>query len=124
LLGKPVLDDKIFSLNPTKLAQLLPERLHEARATGSSAWIQETDAEDFPCLLRVGGEAKSKEKKAGNKADDFFLHVFYYCLFRPKADPPVIVAEPNAWCLFSLYHLVRPVDGKNTTLSKNQKLLI
>ena len=32
----------------------VPERLHENRATGSSACIQETYAEDFPCLLRVG----------------------------------------------------------------------
>ena len=55
LLGKPVLDGDILSLNPSKLAQLLPERLQEDRATGSSACIQETYAEDFPCLLRVGG---------------------------------------------------------------------
>ena len=48
LLGKPVLDGDIFSLNPSKLAQLLPERLQEDRATGSSACIQETYAEDFP----------------------------------------------------------------------------
>ena len=53
LLGKSVLDGDILSLNPSKLAQLLPERLHEDRATRSSACIQETDAEDFPCLLRV-----------------------------------------------------------------------
>ena len=37
LLGKPVLDGDILSLNPSKLAQLLPERVHEDRATGSSA---------------------------------------------------------------------------------------
>ena len=54
LLGKPVLDGDILSLDPSKLAQLLPERLHEDRATGSSAWIQETYAGDFPCLLRLG----------------------------------------------------------------------
>ena len=53
LLGKPVLDGDIFSLNPSKLAQLLPERLQEDRATRSSTWIQETYAEDFPCLLRL-----------------------------------------------------------------------
>ena len=47
LLGKSVLDGDIFSLNPSKLAQLLPKRLHEDRATGSSAIIQETYAEDF-----------------------------------------------------------------------------
>ena len=37
LLGKSVLDGDILSLDPAKLAQLLPERLHEDRATGSSA---------------------------------------------------------------------------------------
>ena len=61
LLGKSVLDGDILSLNPSKFAQLLPERLQEDRATGSSAIIQETYAEDFPCLLRVGGHAKRKE---------------------------------------------------------------
>ena len=63
LLGKPVLDGDILSLNPSKLAQLLPERLQEDRATRSSACIQETYAEDFPCLLRVGGE-HSKQQRA------------------------------------------------------------
>ena len=77
LLGKPVLDGDIFSLNPAKLAQLLPERVHEDRATGSSACIQETYAEDFPCLLRVGGTAKRKEHGAKSKDGDFFLHVFF-----------------------------------------------
>ena len=65
LLGKPVLDGDIFSLNPSKLAQLLPERLHEDRATRSSAWIQETYAEDFPCLLRL--ERTSKAQRAWRK---------------------------------------------------------
>ena len=59
LLGKPVLDGDILSLNPAKLAQLLPERLHEDRATGSSACIQETYAEDFSCLLRLDRNDKS-----------------------------------------------------------------
>jgi hypothetical protein len=48
LLGKPVLDGDILSLDPAKLAQLLPERVHEHGATGNSALIQETYAEDFP----------------------------------------------------------------------------
>ena len=60
LLCKPVLDGDILSLDPSKLAQLLPERLHEDRATRSSAFIQETYAEDFPCLLRVGGTRKAQ----------------------------------------------------------------
>ena len=33
-------------------------------ATRSSAIIQETYAEDFPCLLRVGGDAKRKKSTA------------------------------------------------------------
>ena len=72
LLCKPVLDGDILSLNPSKLAQLLPERLHEDRATGSSAWIQETDAEDFSWLLRVSERAKRKEHGAKRKPKTFF----------------------------------------------------
>ena len=52
----------------------MPERLHEDRATGSSACIQETYAEDFPCLLRIDGSAKRKEHGAKSKDGDFFLH--------------------------------------------------
>ena len=54
LLGKSILEGDALSLNPSKLAHLLPERLQEDRATGSSASIQDTYAEDFPCLLRAG----------------------------------------------------------------------
>ena len=46
----------------------------------SSAYIQETDAEDFPRLLRVGGTAKRKEHGAKRKDGDFSLHVFLLCL--------------------------------------------
>jgi hypothetical protein len=35
------------------LTQLLPEYVHHDRHTGSSAWIQETYAGNFPCLLRI-----------------------------------------------------------------------
>jgi hypothetical protein len=63
LLGKSVLDGDIFSLNPSKPAQLLPERLHEHRATRSSAIIQETDAEDFSDLLRLGGRGQLSERQ-------------------------------------------------------------
>ena len=44
--------------------------------TGSSAIIQETYAGDFPCLLRLGGNAKRKEHGAKSKDRDFCLHVF------------------------------------------------
>ena len=52
-LRESVLDGDVFPFNPAKLAQLLPERLQEARDTRSSACIEETDAEDFSCLLRL-----------------------------------------------------------------------
>ena len=61
LLGKPILDGDILSLNPSKLAQLLPERVHEDRATGSSACIQETYAGDFRWLLRVEPAAERRK---------------------------------------------------------------
>jgi hypothetical protein len=68
LLGQPphdacVLDGNILSLDPAKLAYLLPERLQADRVTGSSAWIQVTYAGDFSCLLRVGRRARSKEQR-------------------------------------------------------------
>jgi hypothetical protein len=76
LLGKPVLDGEILSLNPSKLAQLLPERLQEDRATRSSAIIEVPYAEDFSCLLRLGCHAKGKEHGAKRKDGNFSLHVF------------------------------------------------
>jgi hypothetical protein len=39
----------------------LPERLQEARHTGSSALIQETDAEDFSRLLRLSHSPTQRE---------------------------------------------------------------
>ena len=79
LLGKPVLDGDILSLNPSKLAQLLPERVQEDRATGSSAIIQETYAEDFPCLLRLGHDCNSKQYHS-NRIDKIgFPHCTHHC---------------------------------------------
>jgi len=49
----------------------LPERVHEDRHTRSSARIQETDAEDFSRLQRLGGKAKRKEQGARNKRKAF-----------------------------------------------------
>jgi hypothetical protein len=77
LLGKPVLNGDVFSFNPSKLAQLLPKRLQEDRDTSSSAVIQKTDAEDFPCLLRVNRTTKRKEHGGKSKDLEFFLHVFF-----------------------------------------------
>src|SRR5215471_9812069 len=58
---KPILDDDIFSLDPAKLAQLLPERVHKDRATGTSACIQVSYAGDFPvcCASTDTQSAKS-----------------------------------------------------------------
>jgi hypothetical protein len=66
LLAKPVLDSDILSLNPTKLAQLLPKRLQEYRATGGSASIQVTYAGDFP--LSAAPRREGKAQRAWRKA--------------------------------------------------------
>ena len=48
------------SIHPS-LRQLLPERLQEAALPEAVLTIQETYAEDFPCLLRSARNAKRKE---------------------------------------------------------------
>ena len=88
LLRKPVLDGDILSLDPSKLAQLLPERLHEDRATGSSAWIQETYAENFPWLLRLGGRDKEQQRAVANsKGNEFSSSFFFASLFLSRHLP-------------------------------------
>jgi hypothetical protein len=62
LLGKAKLESEVLSLNPTKLAQLLPERVDKDRATGSGAIIQETYAEDSPRLLRRGDTPRNHHR--------------------------------------------------------------
>jgi len=47
LLSESKLDDDILSLDPANLAQLLPERVHEDRHTGGSAWFKQADAGRF-----------------------------------------------------------------------------
>jgi len=47
--------------------QLLPEHLHDDRATRSIARVQETYAKDFVPLLRVDGTAKHKEQTTQGK---------------------------------------------------------
>jgi len=72
LLGKSILDGNILSLDPSELAQLLSERLQEPCDTRSSAWIQKTDAEDFPGLLRVGHRpTQGKCENEGDKPRPF-----------------------------------------------------
>jgi hypothetical protein len=48
-------------LEDSPVAQLSPECVHEDRTTISSAIIQETYAEDFPCLLRHDWKGKRQE---------------------------------------------------------------
>ena len=74
LICKPVFDGEILSLDPSKLAQLLQERLHKDRDTGSSAPIQETYAEDFPGLLRVTWIEQNANDRI--EEEDFFSRIF------------------------------------------------
>jgi hypothetical protein len=53
LLRKPILDGDILALDPSKLAQLLPERLTRT-ALSEAVLIQETETENFSRLLRLG----------------------------------------------------------------------
>src|SRR5262249_38323750 len=80
--SKPVLDGNILSLDPAELAQLLPERVHDDGATGSSALIQETNAEDFPRLLGLGWTTKrehdQRNKEAATPYESFFRPLISY----------------------------------------------
>src|SRR5262245_10806657 len=71
---KPILAGDILSVDPAELAQLLPECVHHDRHTGRRAWVQETDAENFPCLLRVSGNTKRKEHGAKRESRNSLLH--------------------------------------------------
>src|SRR5262249_2217971 len=76
LLGRPILDGDILSLNPAKLAQFLSKRLQGGRHTGSSAIMQEPYAGDFPCRLRADGRPKRQEHGAKRKGGQFSHHIF------------------------------------------------
>jgi hypothetical protein len=99
LLGKPVLDGDVFSFNPSKLAHLLPQRLHEGCATRRVAWIQVTYAEDFARLLRYGGRAKRKEHGAKRKAENAVADYFHKIPLSPPARYlillPVFIESPG-----------------------------
>ena len=88
LLGKPVLGGNILSLDPSKLAHLLPERLQEDRDTGSIAWIQESYAEDFFWLLRVRGGQKSEIRWLEPWKVFFFSWVSFSAQQQPSAPSP------------------------------------
>jgi hypothetical protein len=62
----------------------LQERLHEDRATGSSAWIEETYAEDFSGLLRLG-ERNSKQNDSKPQADNNTSNHLFPSLILPTA---------------------------------------
>jgi len=53
----------------------LPERVHEDRATGSSAIIQETDAKYFSWLLRVT-RINGRQKQGCKYEEKIFSLVF------------------------------------------------
>ena len=72
LLCKSVLDRNILSLNPSKLAQLLPERINEDHATRSSAIIQETYAEYSSWLLRLGEMDESQNKRSEERSNNIY----------------------------------------------------
>ena len=84
MLSKPVLDGDILSLDPSKLAQLLPERFQEYRATRSSAWIQVTYAEDFPRLLRVSWMNERQKQGRYYEADERFFFMGFPSLWPPQ----------------------------------------
>jgi hypothetical protein len=74
LLGKPILDGDILSLDPSKLAQLLPERFQENRAARSSAIIQKTDAKGLSRRLRQSHRPTQSECDTdGNKRHHYIL---------------------------------------------------
>ena len=62
LLCKSVLDGDILSLNPAKLAQLLPERLQEDRDTRSSALSRKPMRKIFPACCASAGTEISNEQ--------------------------------------------------------------
>jgi hypothetical protein len=64
LLGKSVLNSDILSFDPPKFVQLLPKRFYKHRATGRGAYIQETYAKDFSCLLRLGHSPTEGERQS------------------------------------------------------------
>jgi hypothetical protein len=85
------------------------KRLQENRYARSSARIQETYTEDFPCLLRVGGNAKRKEQSA-KPMTSFFMS---FSRFLPFALCPMRFAVFHRITLFdranTLGRIVRPI---------------
>src|SRR5262245_40360427 len=74
-LCEPILNGDILSLDPAQLVHLSPERVHHDRHTGSIAWIQEPNAEDFSRLLRRNGNTKRKEHGAQTQSKNVFFHL-------------------------------------------------
>jgi hypothetical protein len=58
---KSVLDGDILSLDPIQSNQLSPECIYKNLAASSSAPIQVTNAENFPCLLPLAMTARASD---------------------------------------------------------------
>jgi hypothetical protein len=61
-------DDDILALNPSQLAQSLPERVEPGRPSRRGRRPKETYSRDLPRLLRVGGGQRHDEE--GRKQDE------------------------------------------------------
>src|SRR5262245_58507688 len=105
MLGKPILDGDILSLDPAKLAQLLPECVHEDRATRSSAIVQETNAGGFSRLLRLNWNAQRNENSAKRKDGNFSHHVFFS--LDPLVTRHLTLAPPHLITLSARYSRLR-----------------
>jgi hypothetical protein len=80
LLGKPVLNGDIFSLNPAKLAQFLPECVEENGNTRCCAIIEEPYAKDFSRLLRPWYSWQKDSEQQANKNDESSAHIRFLLL--------------------------------------------
>jgi hypothetical protein len=94
-------------------AQLLQERLHEDCATGSSARIEETYAEDFSCLLRF-------DRMVFDPARTKPLEIFpgYQNIVKNinPASTAVLAAYQDNWPAVYLGELTADTAGLNCTM--------
>src|SRR5215813_1913126 len=76
LFCKTILETDILAFHPSKLIQLLPQRINQNRATGLGGDVQITEAKHFSGLLRLDRTAKRKGQNTKDKDSDFSFHVF------------------------------------------------
>jgi hypothetical protein len=62
-----IVDDNILALNPSELAQPLPERVEQGRSIGKGCHAKKTYPRHLSRLLLVGRERRGKE---GRKQDE------------------------------------------------------